>query len=419
MAKTHSDLEQLFPLTGKPGLMLAQYVRHGGTGIDITTAGHHAGLSYATANRATAVLVDSGLVIANANGGYQFNLNAPHARIALDAVRVATSYEYRDEPRSWMETPGWEGSVGSLEVRDTVLQRHMPEPLIKRGNAVAGAAVVVRGPTALEARAFSLRIQRTVGSSLMLLVDTLQEPYALWHIEGDRDLIHQTLHIGAGVHAAINALTTHDNERDASARIEGVRWVHAAFALYAETTYIRELMGHLAHLADLLQLRDKIATQVSRAARDLERVQGDGEITGESRERIVNNYRDRLARAEARRDLVDQVIHNAHGRGERGFSAARLLFGTLEQYHRVIAPLAHDAFEAPTVGVWINKYRDAVRRGEQEPVEFWGDYPIPSDEPLPRHIRLKLDDVDAALDGHPHPSITPYLDSASRSSDRR
>lgn len=410
MAKTHSALEELFPLTGKPGLMLAQYVRHGSTGMDITNAGRHAGLSYATANRATAVLVESGLVVDNGFGGYQFNLAAPHARIALDAVRVATGYEYRDEPRRWWETPGWDGGVGSLEVRDTVLQRRMPEPLLKRGRAVAGASVVVPGPSALEARTFSLHIQDVIGSSLMLLVDTLQEPYALWHVQRDRGLIHQTMHLGAGVHAAISALTTHDDERDAGAEVHAVRWVHAAYALVAEAAYTQELIAELAHLAELSALSDDTARRVRDATGDLERVKRDDFLTGASRERIVTGYSDTLACEEARRALVDQVLRKAHGQGQHGYSGARLLFGTLEQYHRIISPLAREAIDHPSVRVWINAYRDAVARGEQEPVEF-GDFPIPTGDRLPRHTRITLDDIDAALAGSPTPQLARFVES--------
>ncbi len=413
MSKTYSALERLFPLTGKPGLMLAQYVRFGAHGIDIAGAGRIAGLSYATANRATAVLVESGLVVACDGGGYRFNIDAPHGGIVLDAVQAATGYEYRQEPRSWMDTPGWDGGVASLEVRDTVLARRMPEPLLKRGNAASGCSVVTPGPTALEARTFSLEIQHTVGASLMLLVDTLQEPYALWHEERDRDLIHQTMHLGAGVHAAISSLTTHADESDADAENHAVRWVHAAYALAAEAAYIQELLTELAHGADLIALRTKIDAQIHEARRDLKRVEADEALAARGRDAFLASYRDRLTRAEARREVVAEVIRNAHGRRALGFSGARLLYGTLEQYHHVIAPLAHEAFDHPSVQPWIAAYRDAAARGEQEPVDF-DNFPIPSPERLPRHIRLKIEDIDAALEGRPGPLLAPFLTPTAR-----
>ena len=413
MAKTHSDLERLFPLTGKPGVMLAEYVRFGDAGIDITTAGRRAGLTYATANRATAVLVDSGLVVPGPSGGYRFNLQAPHAHVALDAVRVATGYEYRYEARSWWtRTYDSDGDAPSLDIDDTVMQQRIPEPLIRRGNAVAGAAVGVAGPTALEARTFSLRISRDVGSSLMLLVDTLQEPYGLWHIERDRSLIHKTMHLGAGVRAAVAALRTQNDERGAGIEIPAVRWVHAAYALAAEVAYAEELIVEFAHLADLLKLQGKLERQIVDARSSLERVERDGGLRGASRESILIDYRARFARAQARFNLVDQVLRSAHGRGELGFSGARLLFGTLEQYHRIVAPLARAAFEHPCVAAWTDGYRTMVSGGDYEPVDL-GAFAVPSADGLARHARLTVDDVDAALAGAPGPALEPFLLKAS------
>ncbi|WP_065961529.1 hypothetical protein [Curtobacterium sp. UCD-KPL2560] len=297
----------------------------------------------------------------------------------------------------------------NLDVRDTVLMRRMPSSLQRRGQTVAGTAVDVPGPTALEARSFALDIERVIGSSLLLLADTLQEPYALWHVERDRDLIHKTLHLGAGVYAATSALTTRDDERSGGTTIEAVRWVHAAYALAAETHYVEELIAELAHLVDLAKLEKKVTRQLEDARRYLERVTQDEDVTGSSRDRILDDYRSRLARAEARRDLIDHVLRAAHSRDDLAVSAARLLFGTLEQYHRVIAPLARDAFQHTCVRHWIDAYRDAVRRGEQESVEF-ADYPVPTGDRLPRHVRLTIDDIDAALDGNPGPLIAPHLE---------
>lgn len=309
-----------------------------------------------------------------------------------------------------MDTPGWDGGVALLEVRDTVLARRMPEPLLKRGNAVSGCSVVTQGPTAREARTFSLEIQHTVGASLLLLVDTPQEPYALWHEERDRHLIHQTMHLGAGVHAAISALTTHEDESDEDAEIHAVRWVHAAYALAAEAAYIEELLAELAHGADLLALLTKIDAQIHEARGDLKRVKADEALAARGRDAFLASCRDRLTRAEARREVVAEVIHNAHGRRGLGFSSARMPYGILEKYHHVIAPLAHEAFDHPSFRRWIAAYRDAAAHGEQEPVDF-DDFPIPSPERLPRHIRLKIEDIDAALEGHPGPLLASFLTS--------
>ncbi|MDZ5146334.1 hypothetical protein [Microbacterium testaceum] len=408
MAKTHSDLERLFPFTGKPGILLAEYVRAGPQGIDITGAGRRAGLSYATANRATAVLVDSGLVAATDWGAYVFNLEAPHSQLALDAVWTATGHKYRHEPSTWADTPAWDGGVANLDVRDTVLLRRMPAPLLRRGQTVAGAAVDVPGPSALEARSFALTIQRVVGSSLLLLVDTLQEPYALWHVERDRNLIHKTLHLGTGVYAATSALTTHDDENTADATVNAIRWVHAAYALAGETRYVEELITELAHVADLMNLAEEIARQVEDARAYLERATNDDALIDAPSDRILAEYRGRLERAEARQDLVEHVLRAAHGRGDLGYSSARLLFGTLDHYHRIIARLAHHALQHPCVHQWIEAYQNAAAQGTQEPVDF-DDYPAPADEQLPRHTRLTVDDVDAALDGSPGPLFTPFM----------
>jgi len=408
MTKANSDLERLFPFTGKPGVLLAEYVRAGSQGIDITGAGRRAGLSYVTANRATAVLVDSGLVVATDWGGYVFNLDVPHSRVALDAVRTATGYEYRREPWTWADTSGWDGGDANLDVRDTAILRRMPAPLVKHGQTVAGAGLEVPGPSALEARSFALRIQRVLGSSLLLLIDTLQEPCALWHVERDRDLIHKKLHLGAGVYAATSALTTHDKESSADATVDAVRWVHAAYALAAEAQYVEELMTELAHLADLKKLGEEFARQVEDGRRFLERATSGNGWTSANRDWMLDDYRGLLERAEARRHFVEHVLRAAHGSGNLGYSSARLLFGTLDRYRHILARLTHNAFQHPCVRRWIDAYRNAATEGTQVHIDF-DDYPVPAEEQLPRHTRLTVYDVDAALDGRPGPLFAPYL----------
>ncbi len=207
MAKTHSDLETLFPFTGKPGVLLAEYVRAGAQGIDITGAGRRAGLSYATANRATAVLVDAGS--SSPPTGVPTSSTSTHRTAASPSTPSgpppATSTATSREPG-----PIRPGGTAVPEPRGPRHRTHAPH---------ARAATATRAdrrrrryrrtrPVSAGARSFVLGIERVVGSSLLLIVDTLQEPYALWHVERDRDLIHKTLHLGAGVHARTSALTS-------------------------------------------------------------------------------------------------------------------------------------------------------------------------------------------------------------------
>ncbi len=163
MAKTHSDLETLFPFTGKPA----------SSSPSTCAPARRASTSPAPGVERTLLRNREScdrrprrcrLVVATDWGAYVFNLDAPHSRIALDAVRAATGYEYRTSREPGPIRPGGTAVPRTSRSATPYSCAACPRRYSDAGRPSPAPLSTYR-PVSAGARSFVLGIERVVGSA--------------------------------------------------------------------------------------------------------------------------------------------------------------------------------------------------------------------------------------------------------------
>lgn len=366
MTKTTRTLERRFPLTGRPGLMLEILIRHGAVGVTISEAARAADLSVATARRALITLDEAGLTKTDPQSGrLLFDANAPHAAIIRDAVQLASGDVYPRKGHSVIAAHEAAAHYAAprLEIHDTQVRKLVPDPvqrLWERGDP-DHEFTRTEGPTGFEARAFALRIRRSMGPAAQMLKNPHHAAYSEWKVEEDRDTIHQLLHIGEGVRAALDALehaTIDDGVLETP--IHGVYWAHVTYALAAETRLVADRADKFSNLATSFESEQKLTRDITRRESELAR-QLDKDIP----EPMVQALREKLQEQRDALEANTQRRIQRHKRTHAGYSAARMLYGLLEQYYALLAPLAIAAAEHPAFQTWQDTWNGFVDAGER------------------------------------------------------
>ncbi|WP_228506111.1 helix-turn-helix domain-containing protein [Curtobacterium sp. VKM Ac-1395] len=406
MTKTTTTLEKRFPLTGRPGLLLEHLISWGTHGLTISEAARATGLSVATARRALITLEEAGLTDTRlADGRIIFDNSAPHAAIVRDAVQTASGdvYPRKGHPGITAHETAARYRAPRLEIQDALIQTLVPDPvqrLWERGDP-DHEFIRTEGPTTFEARAFALRIRRSMGPAVQMLKNPHQAAYSAWKVEEDRATIHRLLHIGEGTRAALDALE-HGLMSDGVVEtpIHGVYWAHATYALAAETRLVADRALEFFDLATSLQSEQKLTRDIEREATQLDR-----QIEKGTPEAVLHVLRGKL---QDKRDLLaghQRFRIQRHGRTLDGYSAARMLYGLLEQYYALIAPLAIAAAEHPAFQTWQNMWNAFVDTGERlgkpgtrtDSEEWLEKYPLvnPGATTLARH-QMRIDEAAAS-----------------------
>lgn len=129
---------------------------------------------------------------------------------------------------------------------------------------------VYDGPDVVRVRALVTRLRRA--SALIPIEPTLQETYARWHDERDRDLLHLTLHLGQGVGQAARALEAQSTPCEGSRGCVGrVGWAHAVYAVNAEAVMCLRVSTFLARAVDRARRYKRLQILVAEAQEGVRR----------------------------------------------------------------------------------------------------------------------------------------------------
>ncbi len=186
-----------------------------------------ADVSKYAASRAAASLRQHALLLVDEDGLYSFNDDHP---IAPTLVGLAWRYNGIERVPPSAE-PTWP-SVRAEEPFDDFNYRDLIPPSLRRG--APPGSLDAPGPALLEARTQFTRLGPLLGE-LHGFEHTAQQVYAHWRTERLRDVVHQTLHLGAATLEAQRTLRAvcgpdqQGSDDPATTPIPGHEWVRATY----------------------------------------------------------------------------------------------------------------------------------------------------------------------------------------------
>ncbi|WP_042435553.1 helix-turn-helix domain-containing protein [Streptacidiphilus anmyonensis] len=328
-----------------------------------------------------------------------------------DLQRIIARTDFRLEvqlrPESQHPDPIRQLTANSAEftpfaTSDLSLRQRMPAQLTPPHGRLA--ASIADGPLVEEALLHLYEI-RQLARAARLPEARLQETYAQWHSERDRDLIHQFLSVGAGAGQAsarlarqIDAGTARPGRGRTKAgqgdqRIPRLVWAHIVCCLRAEEMICRERVSWLRHALDLAAARRGARAHVENAER-MARIRR--EHFGEDAEAGTD-----LADAQAELETAIQRCCDVsmHTGGESvGMAGERYLAVELTTLADRARHLYEQFAQEPAFKAWCAEHSDL------DPLyHAWLDGPL-SDFLAPPPLYTALDDLTGFLYQLPKPA---------------
>lgn len=271
MRQQRSGPYRLFDLTEAELRVLVPIVGSGEQGFPRAMIQEEAKASRATTARVIDSIVSRGLVDLERLEEGTLALNEAHPIVPslLNELYLAFGVVWGSRDHSG-HRPAPRAS--RFEIRDAMLPRHMPAELLGgygRPEPTTDDGSV--GPSLLEMRATVRRLEQ-LAQSMPPLEYLASTAYETWKNERDRDFIHQTLHMGTGIHQAIAVLRSSSGpsvqrgEHPADVPGSALAWIHSTYALRAEAAMLGSFVRWLRAMEERAVLREQLVTRILREA---------------------------------------------------------------------------------------------------------------------------------------------------------
>lgn len=350
------------------GALLSVLIAHRGEEFSVADAGRAGGVSKATAARTVDRLVECELVTERRlprERMISINTDSPVYPAVAELLWVArgvhrSAWPVHAESYVREDSPYYIGDLRVQQLVPAELQTRNPLEMMNLPGEVYD------GPELIAARAL---VSRLVAGGGVRYWNGLQQTYARWGDERDRDLIHLTLHLGWGAQQAINVLRADTNARAAATRAASGRktWAHAVYAVDAEAHMCLRLSEFLAEAVNRARRLKKAQREVAESVTWLQRIQEGQEPRKPLATMVTNKVTEHEAELEEAKLAMDGYYR--HGGTPRMDSVdcagERLMVVQLRAAAAKMSTLAHEMAAHPSFLQW---QRDNPHVHDQRPL---------------------------------------------------